>query len=81
MTKFVLGACPTDQAVRMIVTENALLAQLVFQDLTAYLNRRSAPQQLTRKVRLLSVTEFVIEPYLLDIIYAVLLNKDFHVCR
>ena len=67
LTKFVLGACPTDQAV----------AQLVFQDLTAYLNRRSAPQQLTRKVRLLSVTEFVIEPYLLDIIYAVLLNQRF----
>ena len=66
-TKFVLGACPTDQAV----------AQLVFQDLPAYLNRRSAPQQLTRKVRLLSVTEFVIEPYLLDIIYAVLLNQRF----
>jgi len=50
LTKFVLGACPRDQAVRMIVADNAQLAQLVFQDLTAYLNRRAAPQQLTRKL-------------------------------
>jgi len=57
LTKFVLSACPTDQAVHMIVTENALLAQLVFQDLTAYLNRRSAPQQLTRKLSAISASD------------------------
>eukprot|EP00957_Ditylum_brightwellii_P116116 8857440-Ditylum_brightwellii.AAC.1 len=41
LTRFVLEACPRDQAVVLVTADNASLAVLLFRELTAYLNRRA----------------------------------------
>ncbi len=50
LTHFVLEACPVQQAAVLVMADQGTLPLLLFEELTAYLNRRNISQTTLRKV-------------------------------